>query len=60
MMTPAQSTVNAKKVTQLEAALADLLSEALRRGFFGTASVELSVQDGTIQHIRRRVERIDR
>ena len=60
MMTPAQSTVNAKKVTQLEAALADLLSEALCRGFFGTASVELSVQDGTIQHIRRRMDRIER
>ena len=39
---------------------AELLAEALRRGFFGTAAVELSVQDGTIQHIRRTVERIEK
>ena len=31
-----------------------------RRGFFGTAAVELSVQDGTIQHIRRKVERVEK
>ena len=31
-----------------------------RRGFFGTAAVELSVQDGTIQHIRRMVERVEK
>jgi len=60
MITLTKSTVNVKKVAQLESAVADLLSEALRRGFFGTAAVELSVQDGTIQHIRRRVERIER
>jgi hypothetical protein len=60
MMTPAQSPVNAKKVAQLELALAEVLGEALRRGFFGTAAVELSVQDGTIQHIRRKVERIEK
>ena len=60
MMTPAESPANAKKVTQLELALAELLAEALRRGFFGTAALELSVQDGTIQHIRRRVERIEK
>lgn len=40
--------------------MAELLAEALRRGFFGTAAVELSVQDGTIQHIRRTVERIEK
>ncbi len=37
-----------------------MLAESLQRGFFGTAAVELSVQDGTIQHIRRRIERIER
>ena len=31
-----------------------------RRGFFGTAAVELSVQDGTIQYIRRTVERMEK
>lgn len=51
---------NAKKLARLQAILAELLSEALRRGFFGVVSVELSVQDGTIQHIRRRIEQIEK
>lgn len=60
MMTHSKSPTNEKKVLQLRAALAEILAEALRRGFHGTAGLELSVQDGTIQHIRRRVERIER
>ena len=51
---------NVKKVEQLQQAWAELLAEALRRGFFGTAALEIAVQDGTIQHIRRRVERIEK
>ncbi len=60
MMTHGTTAGNAKKVAQLQAIMAELLAEALRRGFFGTAAVELSVQDGTIQHIRRTVERIEK
>jgi hypothetical protein len=60
MMTHAPTPANTRKMAQLEAALAEMLAETLRRGFFGTAAVELSVQDGTIQHIRRKVERIER
>jgi len=60
MITQRQSPGNAKKLAQLQTALAQLLAEALKRGFFGTASIELSVQDGTIQHIRRRIERVER
>jgi hypothetical protein len=52
--------VNQQKLALLERALAEILAEALRRGFHGTAGVELCVQDGTIQHIRRRVERIEK
>ena len=59
-MTHSKSPGNAKKVAQLESALAEMLAEVLRRGFFGTAAVELSIQDGTIQHIRRRMERIEK
>jgi hypothetical protein len=59
-MTPAITAGNAKKVAQLQAVLAEMLAEALRRGFFGTAAVELTVQDGTIQHIRRTVERVEK
>ncbi len=51
---------NVTKVSQVEAALAEVLAEALRRGFHGKAAIELAVQDGTIQHIRRMVERIEK
>lgn len=60
MVTPTKSNTNAKKVAQLESALAEILVQTLRRGFFGTAAIEVSVQDGTIQHIRRKVERIEK
>ncbi len=60
MVTHARTPGNAKKMAQLEAALAELLAEATRRGFFGVVALELNVQDGTIQHIRRKLERIER
>jgi hypothetical protein len=60
MITQRESPGNAKKLAQLQTALAQVLAEGLRRGFFGTASIEISIQDGTIQHIRRRVERVER
>jgi hypothetical protein len=60
MMTHGTTPGNVKKVAQLQSIVAELLAEALRRGFFGTAGVEVSVQDGTIQHIRRKVERVEK
>ena len=60
MTTLAKTPANQKKMNQLRAALGELLAEVLRRGFHGAAGVELTVQDGTIQNIRRRVERIER
>ena len=59
-MTSTDSGANAKKVNQLEKALAEMLAATLKRGFFGTAAVEVCVQDGTIQHIRRKVEQIEK
>ena len=59
MMTAhARTPANAERVAQLESVVADLLAETMQRGFFGTAAVELNIQDGTIQYIRRRVDRI--
>jgi hypothetical protein len=34
------------------------LADASRRGFYGTAGLTLSVQDGSIQHIRVTWERL--
>ncbi len=48
------------KSVRAEAALAEVLQQALRRGFFGSAGVVLSVQDGHIQHIRLTVDRMIR
>jgi len=60
MLTHTTTPANDKKLGQLDRALADLLEQALRRGYHGLVGVELSIQDGTIQHIRQRLERIDR
>jgi hypothetical protein len=59
-MKTAGTTTNSQKVNQIETALAEMLADVLKRGFFGTAAVEVSVQDGTIQHIRRKVEQIEK
>ncbi len=60
MMTLSDTPTNKIKVDQLEAAMAEILSESLRRGFYGKAAIELAIQDGTIQHIRRLIERVDK
>jgi hypothetical protein len=56
------ATIEAKlkpnKVEQAEMAFAQLMAEASRRGFYGTAGLTLSIQDGTIQHIRVALERM--
>jgi hypothetical protein len=46
------------KLQQAEAAFAQLIAEASRRGFYGTAGLTLSIQDGTIQHVRVAMERM--
>jgi hypothetical protein len=51
---------NAKKMKQLSKVLKELLDEVLHHGFFGIGVIEIGIQDGTIQHIRRRVERIEK
>jgi len=60
MTTLTETPGNERKMDQLRAAVGEMLAEVLRRGFFGTAGVEVVVQDGTIQSIRRRVERVER
>ena len=60
MMTYGTTPVNQQKVAQLQEAVGELLAQVLKQGFFGTAGVELSIQDGTIQTIRRTMERIER
>ena len=56
--TRVQTAPQLNKVHQVETALAQLIADASRRGFYGTVSVNLSVQDGSIQHIRLTTERM--
>ena len=51
---------NRQKVNQIKSAMAEMLDGVLKRGFHGTAALELTVQDGTIQHIRRKVEQVEK
>jgi len=60
MDTPVQTTANRNRVARAEAALCEVLAEATRRGFWGTASIEVIVADGAVQRICRRLERVER
>jgi len=60
MMATHETDANRKKVQQLNSVLNTLLAEVLQRGFYGTATIDVSVQDGTIQHLRRRLESIEK
>jgi len=60
MLTLTNTTANRGKLAQAQTAWSELLAEALRRGFHGAATVEVIVQDGTIQHIRRKLERVEK
>ena len=59
-MTHGTTPVNQQKVAQLQEAVGQLLAQVLKEGVFGSAGVELSIQDGTIQTIRRKTEQIER
>ncbi len=58
IQTRVQTTPQTNKIQQVETALAKLLSELSQRGFYGEAGIKLSVQDGSIQHIRVALERM--
>lgn len=61
MMSTAKRPVSrTPKAEQTRAAFADLVNKATERGFFGTASLTLSVQDGHIQQLKVSTERVVR
>jgi hypothetical protein len=55
-----ESRVESPKRVQAQAEFLKLLSAAETRGFHGTATITVSVQDGHIQHLRVAVERMVR
>ena len=46
------------KAAEAEAEFAKLLAAAQTRGFYGTASLTLNLQDGHIQHLRVSMDRM--
>ncbi len=56
--TRVQTTPQKNMIDRVEQALAQILADALRRGFYGEAGLTLSVQDGRIQHIRVAMEKM--
>ncbi len=57
--TPAQNKPDSRQALA-ELALQELLRLALQPGFFGTVAVEVAVQGGVIQHVRQKVDRLER
>lgn len=55
-----KTATNQNKIAQLERTINLTVAEVLRSGFFGSASIELAIQDGTIQYIRSKLERIEK
>jgi hypothetical protein len=51
---------NETKLAQTASLWNKTLDVVLQRGFYGTAAIEISVQDGTIQYVRRRLEQIEK
>jgi hypothetical protein len=56
--TPVTTAANKNKIGQMSDAMKEMLREATQRGFYGTAAIEINVSDGSIQWIKRRVERV--
>jgi hypothetical protein len=60
MTTLDASAENQRQAAQAQRALLETLAEITRRGFFGSAAVEMNVQNGTIQYIRRKIDRMEK
>jgi hypothetical protein len=61
MPSPAKSSVSGAsgrgRVRDAETAFATLIAESCSRGFFGTVSLTLNVQDGCVQQVRVTTDR---
>ena len=54
------SVANEARLNRAVRALDELLAQALRERFHGTAVIELTIHDGTIQRLSKRLEAIER
>ncbi len=54
------SATNQQRLITAQERLSEALRPALQAGFYGNVALEIVIQDGTIQHVRQKTERIDR
>lgn len=60
-MKPRQfSVANENRLSRALKALDELLEQALRERFHGTATIEFTIHDGTIQRLSKRLEAVER
>jgi hypothetical protein len=59
-MATTANTIDRTRLALLERAVNTIVNETLHKGFFGTASIEVKVQDGAIQYVRHTLERIEK
>ena len=60
MLMLAETPENVKWISRVEAMWREIQEEVMYRGFHGTASIEVQINDGTIHKVLRRVDRIER
>ena len=48
------------QIEPLESMLRELLMNVLRKGFYGTAGISITVNDGIIQHVRSQLDQIQK
>lgn len=56
MMTTREKTTNKKAMGQLHMKADRILEAAMRQGFYGSVTLEVSLVDGLIRNIRTRIE----
>ena len=49
---------NLTQIEPLESMLRELLANVLRKGFYGTAGISITVNDGIIQHVRSQTDQV--
>ena len=55
-----ETTVNLTRIARVDDLWHGILDEILQRGFYGTASIELQIDNGTIQWITKSVKRVEK
>jgi hypothetical protein len=56
----AHSEVNRRMLEKADAIWEHIKRESLSRGFFGSVALHLTIQDGTIQHLRRTTDQSEK